>query len=179
MKQRVIHRLAERPNREIAEALESLAIAELVHPGSRFIVVSPWISDFPIIDNRSGSLSGLDGAWGAARLRFSDFLRSLLRRGVAVHLACGDDAAARDFVRRLENGAQQDGTGTSLSVRVSPLDMARVLEHEKALIADTWALHGSMNLTYRGVEVNGELVTISAEASHIAELRTTMMDLFR
>jgi hypothetical protein len=174
-----VHRLADRPNRDIAEALETLAIAELVHPGRRFVVVSPWISDFPIVDNRSGALSGLDGAWGATRLRLSDFLRALLRRGVEVYLACGDDASATDFVHRLEAGARQDGTEGSLVVRVSGLEMARALEHEKALIAETWALHGSMNLTYRGVEVNGELVTISADPAHIAELATTMMELFR
>ena len=79
----------------------------------------------------------------------------------------------------MKTGARQDGTEGSLSVRVSHLDAARFLEHEKALIADTWALHGSMNLTYRGVEVNGELVTISADPRHVAELSTTVMEMFR
>jgi hypothetical protein len=177
--QRLVHRLAERPNRVIAETLGSLAVAELIHPGKRFILVSPWISNFPIIDNRDGAFSGLDGTWSATKIRLSDFLRALLRRGVAVYLACGDDATAVDFVQRLQAGARQDGVEALLTVRVSQLDSARPLEHEKALIAETWALHGSMNLTYRGVEVNGELVTISSDVGHVADLATTMMELFR
>lgn len=179
MKERIIHRLAERPNRAIAEALESLAVAELVKPGNRFMVISPWISDFPIIDNRGGTLSALDGAWTASRINFSGFLRALLRRGVKVSLACGEGRTELALIDRLRDGTRQDGTEAGLKIRISKFDPARILEHEKALIADTWVVHGSMNLTFRGVEVNGELVTISAEPNHVAELTTTMMELFQ
>lgn len=179
MKERIIHRLAERPNRRIAEALEALAAAELVQPGRRFMVISPWISDFPIIDNRGGKMSALDGTWSTSRINFSSFLRALLRRGVGVSVACGDGRTELDFVERIRQGARQDGREDQLIVRVSQFDPRRILEHEKALIADGWAVHGSMNLTYRGVEVNGELVTISADPTHVAELATTMTELFQ
>jgi hypothetical protein len=179
MTQRIIHRLAERPNRSIAEALEALAVAELIKPGRRFMVISPWISDFPIIDNRGGKFSALDRTWSASRINFSSYLRALLRRGVGVSVACGEGRTEIEFVERLHKGARQDGTQARLTVRVSQLDPARILEHEKALIAEGWAVHGSMNLTYRGVEVNGELVTISTDPSHVAELTTTMTELFQ
>lgn len=178
MTERIIHRLAERPNRAIAEAIESLAVAELIDPGARFVVVSPWISDFPVIDNRGGEFSCLDSAWTATRITFSSFLRSLLRRGVRVSVACGHGRSELDFITRLRGGALQDGTNGLLMLRVSEFDSSRLLEHEKALIADGWIVHGSMNLTYRGVEVNGEIVTISTDPTHVAELATSIMELF-
>lgn len=178
MTERIIHRLAERPNRAIAEAIESLAVAELIDPGDRFVVVSPWISDFPIVDNRGGEFSCLDSAWPATRITFSSFLRSLLRRGVKVSVACGHGRTEIDFTQRLRSGAVQDGTNALLTLRLSEFDSSRLLEHEKALIADEWVVHGSMNLTYRGVEVNGEIVTISSDPNHVAELATSIMELF-
>jgi phosphatidylserine/phosphatidylglycerophosphate/cardiolipin synthase-like enzyme len=53
-----------------------------------------------------------------------------------------------------------------------------VLDHEKAMVADTWAVHGSMNLTYRGVELNGELVTVTTDPGHVAAITTELMSLF-
>ena len=178
MTERIIHRLAERPNRAIAEAIESLAVAELIEPGKRFVVVSPWISDFPIIDNRGGEFSSLDSTWTATRVTFSSFLRSLLRRGVRVLVACGQGRSEIDFIERVRSGSVQDGTSDLLTLRVSEFDSSRLLEHEKALVSDEWVVHGSMNLTYRGVEVNGEIVTISSDSAHVAELTTTIMELF-
>jgi hypothetical protein len=35
-----------------------------------------------------------------------------------------------------------------------------------------------MNLTYRGVEINGELVTVSTDAAHVATVTTELMSLF-
>lgn len=179
MTERLIHRLADRPNRAIAEALESLALAELLDPGRQLMIVSPWISDFPIIDNRASSFSALEPSWGAGKVTFSDFARSLLRRGSRVLVGCGDDQGAIQFIERLRAGSRQDGTEESLTIKVLPIGSQQFIEHEKALIADSWAIYGSMNLTFRGIEVNGELVTISSDQSKLAELSTAMRELFR
>jgi phosphatidylserine/phosphatidylglycerophosphate/cardiolipin synthase-like enzyme len=175
---RLIHRAAARPHRMIADALQGLMVGELLSPGQRFLLISPWISDFPLLDNRSGRFSGLDTRWGAAWIPLSGVLRSLLGQQVRVQVACGSGPREDEFVDRLAKDAQRDGVDDLLTVRRSPDDPARVLDHEKALVADTWAVHGSMNMTYRGVEINGELVTITSEPSHVAALTTDLLGLF-
>lgn len=178
MNSRVIHRTVDRPNRAIGRVLELLALAEVAAPGQRFLAASPWITDFPIIDNRSGTASALESSWPAARITFSEFLRTLLRRGVQVSVASSHDIAAADFLQRLEAMAVSEGTDNLLRTRMIGDEDHRKLDHGKALIADNWALYGSMNLTFRGVEVNGELVTVTSEQATIAELAMSLGDLF-
>ena len=175
---RLIHRAAARPHRMIADALQGLVVGELISPGDRFLLVSPWISDFPLLDNRNGRFSALDPRWGAAWIPLSSVLRSLLGQQVNVHVACGSGAREDEFVARLAQDARRDGVEDLLTIRRSPDDPSRVLDHEKALVAETWAVHGSMNLTYRGVEINGELVTITSDPNHVAALTTDLLGLF-
>ncbi|GAA2666312.1 hypothetical protein Apa02nite_006520 [Actinoplanes palleronii] len=54
----------------------------------------------------------------------------------------------------------------------------RVFDHEKAIVADSWVMFGSMNLTYRGVTLNGEIVTVSVNPSKVAKLATELSGLF-
>jgi len=51
-------------------------------------------------------------------------------------------------------------------------------EHGKALVADNWALHGSMNFTYSGVEINGEIVTFTTDADQVSTLAAELAPLF-
>lgn len=179
MSTRIIYRAADRPHRSISEALETLAVAEVLSPGRRFMAVSPWITDFPIVDNRNGAMSVLDRSWPAGRIPFSFFLRTLLRKGVNVSVACGNDALAVEFLNRVRASARQDGTDDRLRTKVSGANDPRLLEHGKALVADSWAVHGSMNLTFRGVEVNGELVTVTNEPDQVGLLAIALGELFR
>lgn len=178
MTSRLIHRTVDRPNRTIGQLLELLALSEVTAPGQRFLAVSPWITDFPMIDNRSGTASALESSWPAARLTFSAFLRTLLRRGVQVSVASSHDKTAADFLQRLESMAVNDGSDNLLRTRMIGDEDHRKLDHGKALVAETWALYGSMNLTYRGVEMNGELVTVTSDQETIAQLTMSIGDLF-
>ena len=56
MSTRLIHRSAASPSRDIAECLEGLLVYELLNPGQRMLIVSPWMSDFPALDNRGGQV---------------------------------------------------------------------------------------------------------------------------
>jgi len=78
----------------------------------------------------------------------------------------------------IEAAAHHDGTEELLLVRRSASGRERAMDHEKAIVADTWAVYGSMNLTYRGVELNGELVTVTTDASPVASLTTELLGLF-
>lgn len=178
MTTRLIHRAAARPHKLIAEALQALMVGELLAPGSRLLIVSPWISDVPIIDNRSGRFGCLDARWGARWISLSAVLRSFLEAGMRVQVACGPGRREDEFVERLARSVQRDGTEDALHIRRSPSDRPRAMDHEKAIVADAWAVHGSMNLTYHGVELNGELVTVTTDSAHVASVATNLLSLF-
>ncbi|MEU7800674.1 phospholipase D-like domain-containing protein DpdK [Micromonospora arborensis] len=178
MTTRHIHRLAARPHRLIAEALQSLIVGELLAPGRRLLIASPWISDVPLLDNRGGRFSTLDTTWGADVIRLTAILRTLLAQQTSVYLHCGADPAQTRFVERLHDLARRDGTLASFHPRQSTHAPGSALDHEKAIGGDDWIVHGSMNLTNRGVEINGELVTVSTDPRHVATVTTELMSLF-
>jgi len=175
---RYIHRLAARPHRLIGEALQGLIVSELLAPGRRLLITSPWISDVPVLDNRGGRFSVLNSTWGARVIRLSAVLRTLLEQQTTVYLHCGPGPRETGFVDRLKDAARRDGTSTRLHTRQSSHDPDKVLDHEKAIAGDDWIVHGSMNLTYRGIEINGELVTVSTDPAHVAAVTTELMSLF-
>ena len=177
MSQRVIRRAANQSRVAVADLLEALLIAELLAPGSRLLFVSPWISDFPVIDNRGGNFSHLDAGWGAAKIRVSAVLRSLMVRGTRVSIACRSGQREDEFIDRLRSAAEVDGTSALLALQRAG-DLLRERSHEKALVADTWAVYGSMNFTFSGVELNGELVTVTNDRAAVATLASELASLF-
>jgi phosphatidylserine/phosphatidylglycerophosphate/cardiolipin synthase-like enzyme len=173
----MIHRSAAAPTKEIAEALEGLILSEFLDPGGRLLIVSPWMSDFPAIDNRAGQFSGLVSDWNAAVIPFSKVLRGLLSHGVTVRIGAGPGTRESEFIAKIEESADLDGTRPLLYVTRQPHEH-RLFSHEKALIADSWAVYGSMNLTYNGVQFNGELITVTTDPDTVANLATTLQGLF-
>jgi phosphatidylserine/phosphatidylglycerophosphate/cardiolipin synthase-like enzyme len=177
MSTRLIHRSAASPSRDIAECLEGLLVYELLNPGQRLLIISPWISDFPALDNRSGRFTAIDASWTATFVLFSGVLRAALQRGTHVRIACGPGDRESEFVARLDRAATLDGTASRLSVTRPPREH-RLFSHEKAVVADTWAVYGSMNLTYSGVTMNGELITATTDAAKVSEVATGLLGLF-
>ena len=177
MSARLIHRSAASPSRDIAECLEGLLVYELLNPGQRLLVISPWISDFPALDNTSGRFSAIEPSWTATFVQFSGVLRAVLQRGTSVRIACGPGATESEFVARLERAASLDGTAESLSANRLPREH-RLFSHEKAIVAETWAVYGSMNLTYSGVTMNGELITVTTDPASVSEVATELHGLF-
>lgn len=173
MNQRIVRRAADQSRAAVSDLLEAVLVAELISAGSRLLVISPWITDFPVVDNRSGRYAHLDPQWGASRIRFSAVLRSLLLRGTRLSVACRPGPREDEFLSRLKTYAISDGTDDLLRLQRSD-EVMRERAHEKALVADSWALHGSMNFTYSGVELNGELVTFTTDAATVATLASEL-----
>lgn len=177
MSTRLIHRSAASPSRDIAECLEGLLAYELMDPGRRLLIISPWISDFPALDNCVGRFTAIDASWTATYVPFSAVLRTILQRGTHIRMACGPGDRESEFVARLDRVAALDGTGDHLWVTRLPREH-RLFSHEKAIVADTWAIYGSMNLTYSGVTMNGELITVTTDATKVSEVATELLGLF-
>lgn len=178
MSTRVINRLAARPHQLIAEALQSLIVSELLAPGRHVLLVSPWMSDVPLLDNRASRFSPLNATWSATSIRLSAVIRTLMERQTHVYIAYGTGEKQPDFVYRLEDSARRDGTAQYLTVRRAPQLDNDILDHQKAIVGDDWIMHGSMNLTRRGVMLNGEFVTVSTDPDNVATATIELMSLF-
>ena len=48
----------------IQELITLMMVGELLDPGSTVWIVSPWISDVPLLDNRAGSFDAVNPEWG-------------------------------------------------------------------------------------------------------------------
>ena len=129
MTKRIIRRTANQSRVAVSDLLEAVLVAELIAPGSRLLLVSPWISDFPVVDNRSGQFAQIDAQWGASKLRLSAVLRSLLSRGVRVSIACSKGEREDGFIQQLQSFAEADGTEDLLIVRRND-EFGHGIEHQ-------------------------------------------------
>lgn len=119
--------------------------------GRAVYVCSPWISDFPVFDNRYGQFGAVvPPARGASRLRFGDVLIAL-SAVTAVRIVSKETEATRQFIGALDFG------NANVQIRMAGEDL-----HEKGLLTPDFYLEGSMNFTYSGVHINQEKVSYHA-----------------
>lgn len=162
---RHIVKSAGRASVDVAEALANLLIAEILDPGAEFYLVSAWITDVPVIDNSAGTLSMLDTEWEERWLYLSEILVSLMKQGVTVRVKTNEDPHNRAFLDRLQSRATAAGVCERFRVRSDPN------AHSKGILGGTFALHGSMNLTYKGLREREETVEIDISTEGVATLR--------
>ena len=148
----------------IREMLEGIFVAELLMPSESVWLVSPWISDIDILDNRCGQFSSLVPTWGLRRIRLSEVFAQIVTQSCVFNVARPDphnDA----FLRKMDDLSRASDDSEKLNVTI------RDTLHLKGLLGQDYYLSGSMNLTYNGVEVNHEGVTLDRRPEAIAEAR--------
>ena len=150
---------------EVADALASLLIAELLDPGETLYLVSAWVTDIPILDNSAGTLSTLGPDWDERWLSLSEVLVALMLRGTHVHVKTNDNPHNDAFHERLRARARVAGTEELCALR------AERGTHSKGLVGKTFALRGSMNLTFNGMRGSEEIVEIDVGTATVATLR--------
>ena len=111
---------------------------------------SPWLSDFPLLDNRFFEFAGVFPECGdKGNVSFSDCLEALSTRWT-VRLVTLDNDTSRGFLGRID-------TGSTIEVCY-----ASDAFHAKGILTPYFLLRGSMNLTYSGVNINDEQITYVA-----------------
>jgi phosphatidylserine/phosphatidylglycerophosphate/cardiolipin synthase-like enzyme len=150
-------------SRQVAELLQVICTAELIAPSRCLWVVSPWISDVPVIDNRANTFTSLAGEWERTQVRFATLLARLLRQGTTVHVATRPDEHNQDFLERLAHHA----AGHTSRLRTHVTDTL----HEKGILGDGYYLSGSMNITYNGLSFNQEVLHYVTDPETVAAHR--------
>jgi hypothetical protein len=156
---------------ELRDMLESVFAVELLRPGKELWLVSPWVSDIPILDNRCGSYSGLDPAWPKRQITFAEVLAYALRNNLEleVKVVTRPDEWNKRFAKRLQYLAELDGTGDRLSI-----DAARANLHTKGVAGNSFALLGSMNFTHNGIQILEETLQLDTSEPRLAQLRMNL-----
>jgi hypothetical protein len=158
-----------RAEREVENLLQSILAAELVAPSQVIWLVSPWVSDVPVLDNQTGGFSGLEPTWARKRIRLVEALTALISKGASITVATRTGDHNERFVHRLDTAIGSMGLGDRLLVR---LDEEERL-HEKGLLGDDYYLSGSMNFTDNGIRLNDEAVKYELSPEAIAQARVS------
>ena len=165
---RHIYKSAWQSRDEVRELLQGIFIAELLRPSRCLWVISPWISDIAVVDNRVGTFNAINPSWGPRQVRLIEILGHLLQVGTVIRLATRPGAHNEQFIGRMRSIANR----LELAQEVFGITQTEDL-HEKGLLGDDFYLSGSMNLTYNGVELLEEAVKYDTDPGVIGEARLT------
>ncbi|PWC91871.1 phospholipase D-like domain-containing protein DpdK [Azospirillum sp. TSO5] len=150
----------------IRELLQLMLLGELLAPGGeRAWLVSPWISNFILLDNRAGGFGSVNPEWGSRQVRLVEVATSLMARGTPLGIATSLDEHNGAFIAMLEEAADEAGVSDRLLV------VQRQHLHTKGVLLNRGLLTGSMNLTNNGLELNDEMVVYDTTVKTLAEAR--------
>jgi phosphatidylserine/phosphatidylglycerophosphate/cardiolipin synthase-like enzyme len=136
-------------------------VAELVNPSQCIWLVSPWISDIPVIDNTANTFLCLEPFWSRTHIRLSQVLATLAERGSTIHIATRPDSHNHSFIEKVKARIEYQDYKVQFHITEEL--------HTKGILGDGYYLAGSMNFTYNGITVNEEAVTYETSPEIIAE----------
>ncbi|WP_242041075.1 phospholipase D-like domain-containing protein DpdK [Leptolyngbya sp. FACHB-261] len=146
-------------SRQVPDLLQTILVAELIAPSQNLWLVSPWISDIPVIDNTANTFQALEPSWYRSKIRLSQVLASLTQQGTTVYVATRPDSHNNSFLETLRAKADSD------YLRIYKVEEL----HSKGILTDTFYLAGSMNFTFNGITVNQETLSYETDPTVIAE----------
>ena len=170
MRTRTLRTSALSSREELADALQGLFIAELLEPSEPLWIVTPWISDVVVVENRAGRFTGLLPGLPQRPIRLTEVLVAIAQRAGSLVIACRPDDHNRGFVEHLEARAADAAVGQQLTCRYSPE------LHEKGLLTRHLLLSGSMNLTYNGLRRLEESILVTDDPDAVARARHAYED---
>lgn len=131
----------------LTSALSTLLLMDEVSRPAYFS--SPWISDFILFENHYREFVALFPELAdQGEIRFSDYLLRLALK-VPVRIITTRSDASEGFI-----GSLSLRTPNNIQHR-----FAKDEYHEKGILAPSFYIEGSMNITYSGVYVRGEKIT--------------------
>ena len=147
--------------RKLKETLGNLLVGLIFSPEDIWLI-SPWVSDFELLDNRAGDWNAVDSSWGTRQINFSELLICAMNSGCCLHFVTTSDSNNRAFIERLR-----------IAVPDEEIFQHVISEklHIKGLLTSSFFLAGSMNFTYSGAHINDEQINLSIDPNTISEAR--------
>lgn len=147
------------------ELLQTMFVGEVLNKANKIWLVSPWVSNIIIIDNRSGNFDSLNPEWGRREIRLSDLLISLMTRGSEVVVVTRDVKENIAFLNSFNDLVKEHALSEQVTV------IRRNKLHTKGILLSKSQLMGSMNLTYFGLEINDESISFSIDLEDVSQTR--------
>ncbi|MDP1692153.1 MAG: phospholipase D-like domain-containing protein DpdK [Burkholderiaceae bacterium] len=149
-------------------ALDALAMVlaqELQVPSEIVYLMTPWISNIVVFDNRMGQFEGLNPEWTRREIRLVDVLVAIASNNTRLVVRVRPLEHNHPFRSKLlaaldEAGLRDRCDWTESSVL-----------HTKSLLTNHVLISGSMNFTESGIRFNDESLTLSFDAGQIAQAR--------
>lgn len=158
-------------HQEVSDLLQTIFMAEILVPSRELWLVSPWISDIPILDNRANQLLSVEPEWSRTKISFSAVLAKIISLGSQVYVVTNQETHNDAFIKRLQERTDRHRGG--LHIRRRPT------LHSKGLLGVDYFLHGSMNFTFNGISVTEECLSFFTETSVVADSRNTFRSRYR
>jgi phosphatidylserine/phosphatidylglycerophosphate/cardiolipin synthase-like enzyme len=152
--------------RQIPDLLQSIMAAELLAPSKHFWLVSPWVSDIPLLDNEAGSFATFEPEWPLSRIRLSQALNCLAESGTQITVVTRDVEHNRHFYNAAVSTVSADRLRFLFSEEL----------HAKGILGDHFYLSGSMNFTYNGIYANTEILHLITDPRLVAEAHLAMRE---
>lgn len=134
--------------------LTTVLLAELMMPSRHLWLVSPWIGNVDVIDNRAAAYDSVFVDPSSRVYAFAEVLARITQSGGHLSLVTRPDPFNEIFLDRLGRQAVPERMQVICAEDV----------HEKTLCGDDWLMTGSMNFTYRGMSINDEIVSYRVDA---------------
>lgn len=153
-----------------SDVIQSLFVSEVLAPSEELWLLSPWISDIPVIDNSAGAFSSLVPTRPVGAISLTDVLIHLAGQGTRIYVVVRTDL--RNLL--VSNKLRMAQSSADLGIEIIEQDNL----HEKALLSSRFLLHGSMNFTHYGREVNEEALVLDSTNDSIARARLDYRERF-
>lgn len=150
----------------IKDLLQSIFIAELLKPSRCLWLAFGWISDIEVIDNQSRQFAALQPDWPATGIRLSQVIDAIAARGGNIAFVLRDVEHNRYFLERLASVRERHPNQIKVALDADV--------HNKGILSDDFLLSGSMNLTYSGITVNEEHLTLRTDSPSVEEWRVVL-----
>jgi hypothetical protein len=146
----------------LEEMLQSLLVAEAMNPSDEIWIVSPWMRNVPVIDNRGGGFSWVESTWEGRRVHLLDWILAVCAKGSQVTVVTSDGELDQDFVRGAKDIASRLPDPGLLRVHskrgVQGAGQGGL--HSKLLLTRNFFWQGSMNFTLPGLRAHQETVSV-------------------
>jgi hypothetical protein len=139
----------------LKDYLVSLFVTEAMNPNKELYIISPFLSNSPLIENRHNQYTDVFPMIKSKTIYLSDILSTLAWKGLSVRIICDHE---RDETKPLIDSLYNQ-------VEFRKLEQ----NHDKGLVTNNVFVHGSMNFTYSGIYVNKESIRTTTNPSEVNE----------
>ena len=148
---------------------------ELLTPSEEVWLVSPWIGDIPILDNRMGGFDALNPEWKGREIRLTEVILQLMSIGTHVSIVtigATDVPTNSYFIDRMSALADEAALSKKITITEIPKPRFDTIGlHYKGILTNRGFLAGSMNITNKGIKANDEMIEYDINKERIAQAK--------